>query len=62
MGDDTQSELYMTTDQYADFLIKIFNLYVKDFTRGNYISIRQFDNWVRNPSSAVCAVTVRISL
>ena len=47
MGDNTQSELYMTSEQYADFLIKIFNLYVKDFTRGNYISIRQFDNWVR---------------
>ncbi len=47
MGDNTQSELYMTNDQYADFLIKIFNLYVKDFVRGNYISIRQFDNWVR---------------
>ena len=47
MGDSTQSELYMTNEQYADFLIKIFNLYVKDFVRGNYISIRQFDNWVR---------------
>ena len=47
MGDKSESELYMTTDQYADFLIRIFNLYVKDFTRGNYISIRQFDNWVR---------------
>ena len=47
MGDNTQSELYMTADQYTDFLIRIFNLYVKDFTRGNYMSIRQFDNWVR---------------
>lgn len=40
-------ELYMTAEQYADFLIKVFNLYVKDYVRGNYISIRQFDNWVR---------------
>lgn len=47
MGDNTQSELYMTTEQYTDFLIRIFNLYVKDFVRGNYMSIRQFDNWVR---------------
>lgn len=47
MGDSTQSELYMTADQYADFLIRIFNLYVKDFTKGNYMSVRQFDNWVR---------------
>lgn len=47
MGDSSSSELYMTGEQYADFLIKIFNLYVKDFARGNYVSIRQFDNWVR---------------
>ena len=46
-GSDEESELYMTSDQYADFLIKVFNLYVKDYFRGNYISIRQFDNWVR---------------
>lgn len=42
-----QSALYMTNDQYADFLIKVFNLYVKDYVRGQYISVRQFDNWVR---------------
>ena len=42
-----ESELYMTPDQYADFLIRVFNLYVKDYVRGQYISVRQFDNWVR---------------
>lgn len=42
-----ESELYMTNEQYADFLIKVFNLYVKDYVRHRYISIRQFDNWVR---------------
>lgn len=42
-----QSGLYMTNRQYADFLIRIFNLYVKDFVRGNYVSVRQFDNYVR---------------
>ncbi len=47
MGDSTQSELYMTPEQYGNFLIRIFNLYVKDFVRGNYISIRRFDNYVR---------------
>ncbi len=46
-GSNEQSELYMTPEQYADFLIKIFGLYVKDYARGNYISVRQFDNWVR---------------
>lgn len=46
-GDKSESELYMTTEQYAQFLIRIFNLYVKDFVRGNYVSVRQFDNLVR---------------
>ncbi|MCD7827112.1 MAG: SPASM domain-containing protein [Clostridiales bacterium] len=46
-GSDEQSELYMTPRQYGDFLIKVFNLYVKDYVRHNYISVRQFDNWVR---------------
>lgn len=47
-GSDEKSELYMTPEQYGDFLIKVFNLYVKDYVRHNYISIRQFDNWVRS--------------
>ncbi len=46
-GDESESELYMTQEQYADFLIRIFNLYVKDFMRGNYMSVRYFDNLVR---------------
>lgn len=46
-GSDTESELYMTSEQYSDFLIKLFNFYVKDYMRGNYTSIRMFDNWVR---------------
>ncbi len=46
-GSNEESELYMTPEQYGDFLIKVFNLYVKDYVRHNYISIRQFDNWVR---------------
>lgn len=46
-GDNTENELYMTVDQYASFLIKVFNLYVKDYVRHNYMSIRQFDNWVQ---------------
>ncbi len=46
-GSDDESELYMTADQYADFLIRVFNLYVKDYVRHNYVSVRQFDNWVR---------------
>lgn len=46
-GDQTESDLYMTVEQYGEFLIRLFNLYVKDYVRGSYVSIRQFDNWVR---------------
>lgn len=46
-GEKSENELYMTNEQYTDFLIRIFNLYVKDFVRGNYMSIRYFDNLVR---------------
>ncbi len=45
-GDKSESELYMTNEQYADFLIKGFNLYVKDYVRGQYTSVRYFDNLV----------------
>lgn len=44
---EEKSNLYMTAEQYGDFLIKVFNLYVKDYVRHDYTSIRQFDNWVR---------------
>ena len=37
----------MTNEQYAYFLIHLFNAYVKDYVRGEYMSIRQFDNWVQ---------------
>lgn len=45
-GDKSENELYMTDEQYANFLIKGFNLYVKDYVRHQYTSIRYFDNLV----------------
>ncbi len=45
-GDKTESELYMTPEQYANFLIKGFNYYVKDYVKDSYTSIRWFDNIV----------------
>lgn len=45
-GDKSESMLYMNVNQYTQFLITLFNHYVKDYVRGNYISIRQFDNMV----------------
>lgn len=46
-GSNEESDLYMTVKQYGDFLIRLFNLYVKDYVRGKYVSVRQLDNWVR---------------
>ena len=46
-GSDEKSELYMTNEEYAYFLIRTFEAYVKDFVRNDYVSIRQFDNYVR---------------
>lgn len=46
-GDKSESNLYMTEKQYASYLIKLFNLYVKDYVKGEYVSIRQLDNYVR---------------
>lgn len=45
-GDTTESELYMTVEQYTHFLIHGFNAYVKDYVRDQYTSIRYFDNIV----------------
>ena len=45
-GDKTEGELYMTPEQYKHFLIHGFNAYVKDYVRGDYTSIRYFDNIV----------------
>ena len=44
--DKSENELYMTNEQYANYLIKCFNLYVKDYVRGQYTSVRYFDNLV----------------
>lgn len=46
-GDKSESMLYMTEEEYGDYLIRLFNLYVKDYVRGEYTSIRHFDNMVR---------------
>lgn len=45
-GDTSESDLYMTPEQYKNFLIHGFNAYVKDYVRDEYTSIRYFDNLV----------------
>lgn len=47
-GRETESHSYtLTNRQYARFLNTTFRLYYEDFCKGNYISVRQFDNFVR---------------
>ena len=38
--------MYLTGDVYGDFLVKLFDLYMRDMRRGRYTSIRQMDNFV----------------
>lgn len=45
-GDDTEGGPYMTDEAYESFLVNLFTAYVRDYARGDYVSIRQFDNWV----------------
>lgn len=47
IGNDSEGELYMTVDQYGDYLIKLFKLYAEDYKQGDYVSVRQIDNMVR---------------
>lgn len=42
-----ESNLFMTVREYGDFLCDVFSLYAEDYKKGRYISVRQFDNWVR---------------
>lgn len=38
--------LYMSCDDFEQFLIRGFNIYYNDFMRGDYVSVRSFDNYV----------------
>ena len=56
-GEKTRFSL--SEERYASFLRQTFTLYYEDFMRGNYVSIRNFDNYVsillgRRPES--CAM------
>ena len=47
-GGRGESEYFtLTNEGYAHFLTETFREYREDFVRGNYVSVRQFDNFVR---------------
>ncbi|MBQ9121446.1 MAG: SPASM domain-containing protein, partial [Clostridia bacterium] len=37
----------LTPERYGEFLCGVFDRYYEDFTDGNYVSIRNFDNYVQ---------------
>ena len=36
----------LTPELYREFLCELFDCWYKNFKQGNYISVRQFDNWI----------------
>ena len=43
-GDNSKSQLFMDDSQYTNYLCKLFELYLKDYKAGRYVSVRHFDN------------------
>ncbi|MBE7067338.1 MAG: anaerobic sulfatase maturase [Ruminococcaceae bacterium] len=57
--EEEKTRFSLSEERYASFLKQTFNLYYEDFIRGNYVSIRNFDNYInillgRRPES--CAM------
>ncbi len=44
LNDKRENEFSLSGDDYAYFLKKCFNLYARDYMRGDYTSVRNFDN------------------
>ena len=40
-------DIRLTPERYGEFLIKLFDLWLFDFEKGNYISIRHIDNYIQ---------------
>lgn len=47
LNETSDDPMYLNGIQYGAFLIKLFKLYYRDFLKGDYVSIRLFDNMVR---------------
>lgn len=46
-AEEAESSFAPDNESYAGFLSSVFRLYSRDYFRGEYVSIRQFDNFVR---------------
>lgn len=45
-NEQAATESSLTAEEYGEFLVKIYNLWERDFKKGNYISIRHIDNYI----------------
>ncbi len=43
---DYDEDMYMSAEDYSEFLTRGFNIYFNDYMRGEYVSIRSFDNYI----------------
>ena len=43
---DCDENMYMSNEDYSEFLCRGFNIYFNDYMRGEYVSIRSFDNYI----------------
>ena len=41
-----KKDFSLTNERYKNFLVSTFNEYYKDFRSGNYVSVRNFDNYI----------------
>lgn len=41
-----QEKYHLSSEEYGEFLIRIFDLWFADLCRGEYVSIRHLDNWM----------------
>ena len=60
-----RSPYHLSVEEYGDFLIRSFDLWLEDLRHGEYVSIRHLDNWLgillgRQPES--CGMTGRCSI
>ncbi len=56
---------HLSVKEYGEFLIQLFDLWVQDLKKGQYISIRHFDNWLQillGGPAAACSMTGHCSI
>lgn len=47
LGEERGGESYhLSVEDYGDFLLRSFDLWLQDLRRGDYVSIRHLDNWL----------------